>query len=596
MTVTRSYDPRDPMNRSCAIFGLLACAGVVHGCGDDGPTPDAGDGQNRLEILEPPGDSIGLAFSASESLRVRYLSPSGDPIAGASVEFGLQVGANESSGASALSAATATTDSAGIAQIEVTAGVTDANFRVRATADRAAPATFFVVVSDTGFASFQITPTHGGPRLTTDYINVEVRLFSPDQLDCATLDIDELPESVFPPRSIDGFVGDVLFQNLAAARPYVLVLWAEGELGGSRLAVGCVELTAEQVRVGPALQMSIDVTDRPLLWATPVAITSAVVLPDLDSAADAVVAPDPWRVVRCDLGAAQLVVDCSLDSAIPDGALDCVVNGSDPLIDAFENARGALANGCRPDEQSPGVPSLDRAVLDAMSAGPWTEANALGLAIARDQIIGGARLTSELSMPTTASARHRLLTLTMTAGAESRETDLTASARPVLEASATAAVDDSGRVVIGDHGFTLDFERAADEMFALELLPAFGLDGRRDDLGAALIDSFESGGDDDCAAISAVACAAAGEPATCIEAACAAVGPALDARLLAWIAALGATDIDFSLTGAATIADVDFDRQVDRVGGAAELTGMWVVEVITGDGPQSGAAAFGGGQ
>lgn len=573
---------------------FIICAGVLLACGGDDATPDAGGGQNSLEILEPPGDSIGLAFSASEALRVRYLNPSGDPIAGATVEFGLQVGANETSGAAALSAAAATTDSAGIAQVEVTAGVSDANFRVRATAAGAPPATFFVVVSDTGFASFQVTPTHSGPRPALDYVNVEIRLFSPDQVDCAGLDIDELPESIFPPRRVAGFVGAVQFQNLAAARPYVLVVWGEGEMGAARLAVGCVELSADQVRVGRPLQMVVDVGDRPLLWTAPVEVTSAMVLPGLDNAADAIVAPDPWRTLVCPLGAAQLAIDCALDAAVPDGDLDCVVNGTSGLINDFEAARGAPQNGCRPDESSPGVASVDRVLLDAMSAGPWTEANATALAVTRDQIIGGARLTSELSMPTATSARHRLLTLTLTAGALSREIDLVGSARPVIEASASAEVDAVGTVSLGAHQFTLDFERAADEMFTTELLPAFALDGRRDDLGAALIESFEAGAMVGCQAISAVACAEVGRAASCIQTGCGAVGAALDTRLLEWIDAIGAVGLDFSMTGSATIRDGDLDREVDEVGGGAGLSGSWQISVTTAAGPSAGAAAFGG--
>jgi hypothetical protein len=182
----------------------------------------------------------------------------------------------------------------------------------------------------------------------------------------------------------------------------------------------------------------------------------------------------------------------------------------------------------------------------------------------------------------------------LTAGVLSRETDLAASARPVLEVEASAEVSGIGVVAISGHRFTLDIERAADEMFSTDLLADFDLDGRRDDLGAALVESFEDGGANGCEALSQVACGAAGRAATCIEAACAAIGPALDARLLAWIAALSDPGTDFELSGVAAIRDVDLDLEVDEVGGGAELTGSWQVSVDTAAGPSNGAAAFGG--
>lgn len=569
----------------------IAAIALALGCGGDDGTPDPGGGQNRLEILDPPGDSIGLAFSDSEALRVRYLDSDGEPIAGATVEFFLQVGASEDAGGSALSAVSAVTGAGGVAELEVTAGTSDANFRVRAEAPGAPPAVFFVVVSDTGFASFAITPSHSGPRAAADFTNIELRLFSPDQLGCAGLDVDDLPESIFPPRSVATFTESVGFQNLAAARPYVLVAWAEAEAGAARLATGCVEMSAEQVKVGPAIGVVIDVADRALAWPEPVTITSALILPNLDRDLDAALAPDPWLILSCPVGAAQLAIDCALDAAVADGVLDCAVAGAGPLIDDFEAARGAVdGDGCRPAEISGGAASLDRLVADAMTAGPWTEASAIDLAMARHALLAGARITSELSLETPAAAAHRLRTLTLTAAAMSRETDLGASARPVLEAEAAATVDAFGVVTIAEHRFTLDLDRAADDMFTLDLLPAFGLDGRRDDLGAALIESF--GG---CAAFSAVACAAAGQPDTCIETACAAAGPALDSRLLGWIGVLDVGGLDVSMSGAAAIEDRDFDLASDTIGGGSvALDGTWQIAVDIAGGSSTGAGAFGG--
>lgn len=572
-------------------LALAACSG------GSGGNPDAGGEQRTLEILDPPGDSLGLPLSGSVTLRVRYLRGDGVAIGGERVTFELVAGNSEAIGAAALSALSASTDGGGIAEVSLTAGASEANFRVRASAPGAPPATFFVVVSDAGFANIDVSPSHGGPRAAADFGNLEYRLFSPDQIECAGLDVDALPDSVFPPRRGAGFDEPVEFRNLAAARPYVLLAWGEHEQGGARLAAGCVELSAEQVRVGPTLELSLELADRPLLWAEPLPITSALVFPDLTDEIDAALAPDPWRSLACPLGPAQLILDCSLDAAVSDGALDCAVGGSGALIDDIEAQRGAPdAAGCRPDEVAPGTPSLDRALLDAMTAGPFTEEDAALLATARDQLLSGARIGSELSLDGPAALRQQLRTLTLVAGGGSRTTDLVASARPVLAAVVAVAFDDAGVATLGRGDFTLTLRGAAEDMFVNQLLPDRGLAGRQSDLGAALAASFDDGaGATGCDAVSAIACSAASRPATCLAAGCSAAAAALDARLLAWLDVLDAAGLDFSLSGSAQIEDRDFDRSVDTVGaGPTLLEGSWDVQLVTGAGTSLGVGAFGG--
>jgi hypothetical protein len=577
---------------AAAIAALLAaCSG-----GDGGP-PDAGDGTHRLEILDPPGDSIGLAFTETIALRVRYLGPDGEPIAEQTIGFELVAGPSEDIGASALSGLSASTDGGGAGQVNLTAGARAANFRVRATAPGAPPALFFVVVSETGFASIAVEPIHAGPRAAADFTAVEYRLFSPDQLSCATLDIDDLPESVFPPRRGEGFAESVRFRNLAAERPYVLVAWAEREDGGARLATGCVELAASQVRVGPLLHLALAIADRPLDWSQALAITSALISPDLAEAVDAALGPDPWTALGCPLGPAQLILDCSLDAVAGDGDLDCAVSGSGPIVDDVEALRGPPnAAGCRPAESSPGVASIDQILADAMTAGPWTAEDAPALALGRDQILAGARLTSELVELGPGIVHHRLLTLTLQAGGGlSRTVDLLASARPVVAATHAASIGPTGIVSLEPAAFTLDFDRAAEEMFSLELLPARGLGGREADLGAALAESFEDGAQAGCAAVSALVCDLIGRSASCLTSACGDGAAALDARLLAWIGALAAGGLDFTLAGAAAIEDRDFDLELDTIGnGSAALDGTWTTLLSIASGVTEGVGGFGG--
>ena len=67
-----------------AILWISVAVAASAGChGERGPTttgdPDAG-GNAALEIVSP-GESIGLAFGGSATLRVRYLAPNAAPAA-----------------------------------------------------------------------------------------------------------------------------------------------------------------------------------------------------------------------------------------------------------------------------------------------------------------------------------------------------------------------------------------------------------------------------------------------------------------------------------------------------------------------------------
>lgn len=76
---------------------VLACAsGGCGGCGDDDTAPDASPSANHtLRVLDPPGDSIGLAFGGRETLRVLYADPGGTPLANHEIEFTMLTSAGE---------------------------------------------------------------------------------------------------------------------------------------------------------------------------------------------------------------------------------------------------------------------------------------------------------------------------------------------------------------------------------------------------------------------------------------------------------------------------------------------------------------------
>ena len=562
-----------------AVAAEIAVVALVTGaCGDNGPPPGGGSDLSSLQVLAPPGESIGLPYHGVETLRVLYSDPAGQPVARAPVSFQLVTSASEATGGSTVSATDATTNGNGIATVELVAGAERVNFRVQATAEDAPPAIFYVAVSDEGFADLVAAPEHAGFRAADSFGSVELRLYRGAELRCAELDIDAPPESVFPPRALAGFGESVTYRNVGAGEPYTLIGWAAGEPDGARLASGCVELTASHVRAGSPIRFPLLVADRIPSLPGEVAIESSF---DTTPLADAI-GQDVWGELDCPLGRAQLLIDCALDAQVPDGALDCEVNGAGAIVDEVEALRGAPGpTGCRPGD------SLDQ-IVDETLGPPWPQGAALEqLLAARRAPLVSFRLLSRLEAGASGSLGHRLDRLSITAGAEVAEFDLVASDRPVVRQVAPAATDPvAGRLALGRHSFTIDYGRFADQVFTtLGLLPA-GLDQQARALGTALYDSVATETQTGCAAFSTVVCSEIGRVDGCLAAACTLAAADLDLLLDAWWQVLDGPGYDLALTGTALLRDADADLVLDGLGTGegAESRGTWTGELRLTDG------------
>lgn len=538
---------------------LIASALHLAGCGDDLRPPPGDDApqQSSLELLDPPGESIGLPFHGQVALRVLYRDPDGEPIADAPVAFAPVASASESTGGSTISDSIVLTGEDGVAEVQLVAGAEQVNFRVQASALDAAPGLFYVAVSEGGFTDLAAVPEHVGFR--ADLTRVEVRLYRIDELACADLDIDAPPDSVFPPRSFDAFGGVARYRNVTAGEGFALVAWGAAEPDGTPLAAGCVELGAAQVRPGRPLSLPLPVLDR-----APALPDSLDLVSDFD--ATPLVQPgDVWAALDCPHGRAQLLIDCTLDAQAPDGALDCQVGGASALVADVEAMRGMPdAAGCRPSDRAGGGPSID-AILDQAIAAPWPVGDELAAFLAaRRASVQAFRLTSRLeSSAGGASVHHRLGELSVSSGAGLYAVDLVTSDRTVVRQVAPVAVDPAaGYLVIDAHAFTLDYGRFARAAFARLGLEPAGLDDRADQLGTALVQSVDAGGTSGCPGLSEIVCGAVGRPATCLSPSCQAARPALDDLLTAWWRALEGTGFDFTLSGAASLADADPDADL----------------------------------
>jgi hypothetical protein len=287
---------------------------------------------------------------------------------------------------------------------------------------------------------------------------------------------------------------------------------------------------------------------------------------------------DPWPVLDCPLGRAQLLIDCALDVQAPDGAIDCVVGGTSALVADVEATRGMPdPAGCRPDETVGGTTSLD-ATLDAAIGAPWpTGADLAAFLAARRAPLTSFTLTSRLE-----GGDHRLDQLA-TGG---YSIDLVNSDRAVIRQVAPLVIDAvSGQAVIGEHRFTVDYGRFARAAFSNLGLDPAGLADRADDLGAALYQSVASGAENGCQAFSEIVCSAIERVESCLAVSCSLARPELDGLLDSWWRALEASGFDFALSGAAAIADPDGDLAIDSLQG-----GTWAAEIALESGGGAGVS------
>lgn len=597
--------PPAPPTRNHLILpgslALLAVLGAAPACSDGGgqtPRPDAGDRPGRHLSIVTPGEEIGINYSSRVTLAVRYLSDLGAVIRGDEVRFALRATRpGETTAGATLSATSAITDASGEARVELVTGAQDARFRVSVDARDAATVSFFVSVSQGGFARLEVQPTHAGWRALEDLTRVEVRLYPSAFVSCPELDIDQPPASAFPPRGLDGFGEVVTFQNVDANKPHTVVAWALTGTSPTPVAAGCLALDGAQIPQ-TTVRTELVVRDRDLIAAGDIPARATFDMTPVAAALEQAGATRAWDLMRCPAGPGQLVLDCMLDAAAPDDALDCEVGGAGDLLDAVESRRGAPgADGCRPAALDGGEDSLDQRLLQAVAEGAAfpTGADLARLADVRAATVDTLALDSALRLLGPGTAQHALITARVPVDADEHVTDLGATSRPVLEAPALVT-QDGDLLELAEHGFTLRYASLVEGAFRAAGLAPAGVDAAPRALGRALLSSLRDAdtGDTGCAAASAIACAAIGDVPGCLAQACEDATPVLDVRLAAWLDSLdgAAAGLDFSIAGAAVLLDPDGDLVIDaldlggdRAAWSARITLLGGVEIDLPGGP-----------
>lgn len=550
-----------PASMRSALRNLLVAIALpiaVQACGDnDFPTRDAAvPGNDSLAVLNPPGDSIGLDFSGTSTLRVQLVDSEGEPITGQPIEFSLLQNAGESVGGSSLSASSRQTNSIGIAEVDLLAGAERVNFRVEASTPNAPSVLFYIQVSDQGFSDVSIVTAHEGPRDSTSYDGVELRIYSDSSARCGAIDFASPPESLFPPRTQEllGEASD--FRNLAVGLGYTVIAWAEAGAEATPHATGCLHIAADRLRSGSAFEAVLPVADLPYQLPQLLAVDTEIQLADL---AATLTGQDTWATLSCPLGRAQLLLDCLPDAQTPDALLDCNSEQASPLGTAIEARRGIIgADGCRPATTASGEDSLDALLMDAMTG--WPNDVELGaLAGGRELVLGTLRIQSEVARTGDGVVTHRL----RRADLDTVSVDLLLSSRPVVEVAAVPVQRSaSPEISIAPHGFTLRFAELAESGYEILALGPANVSGLGAALGTEFMTEISIAAQTGCAGLEAFVCGELGLGADCADL-CSTIAPALDIRLAAWLGDLQSSGLDYTVEAQADLLDDDRNLVID---------------------------------
>lgn len=205
------------------MMGVLSALGAA-ACGtgsDFDPPADAGIPPGLpaalLAVEAPEGRSVTLVPGEMAEIVVLHTEMDGAPIAGERIVFAFEGRAHDST----LTRLEAITDATGHARGEVVAGMISAAFRVRITAERAAPAYVEVSVGSAGFGALRVDLRYDGMR---SYERRVVALFA----DASCGDDAVLAGTGDRVMVLEEAATDVQFFGLPAGLTYAVVGRAEG--------------------------------------------------------------------------------------------------------------------------------------------------------------------------------------------------------------------------------------------------------------------------------------------------------------------------------------------------------------------------------
>lgn len=238
-----------PMALLLVALALAGCDGTPLDL-DAGAAADGAAPTGALLVESAP--SLALVFGEQAEVAVRY-DEGGAPAVGESIRFALEGQAHDST----LAELARRTDAAGRARSRLTAGSTSTVFRVRVSAERAAPAYVDVSVGNVGFGSLRVDADYDGRRAGMRRV---VRVYP--SLGCG----DELPSTAGLLVTLDGSQVEARLRALPAGLRYAVTGQLEGP-SGVVLAHACVDEV--EVSREAETRVALPFVDVPLRYAGP---------------------------------------------------------------------------------------------------------------------------------------------------------------------------------------------------------------------------------------------------------------------------------------------------------------------------------------
>lgn len=217
--------------------------------------------------------AVDVTFSSSTPLKVELVDGNSNPIAGATIEFKLDV--NDAAG-STLNARTAPSDANGLAEVEIRGGTTPGTAEVTVLApsnESIEPIKFLVAVNSKDRASYRVNFNHSG---NADLRAIDVFLYD-GAVTCADVredtarerDDDPLTNPILTAEStsqgqanVDGTLPVVIFPDLANGQSYTVAARAMSRAynGEVELATGCTDGNDPIVN-GISVEVLVDLQD-----------------------------------------------------------------------------------------------------------------------------------------------------------------------------------------------------------------------------------------------------------------------------------------------------------------------------------------------
>ncbi len=237
------------------IVLLQSCSAQSGGSTDTGPIDSTNDdtnsdndtwSQRTISLVGTEPITLGARQDADITVRI---TDSDSPVQGAYVSFTIMGDA----GGAILSNVGAYSDAEGYVTVQLRAGASSSEFRIKVSSEGAADLYLDVIVSDTGFTELAVDVVSTLPEDTPDASTISVGIL----FDTTCENLDPFDTDLLYTRYMTELPESVSYPSLPARREVVMVL--SGKSGSHPLMMGCVHVSAEDMTPHATVQRSMDV-------------------------------------------------------------------------------------------------------------------------------------------------------------------------------------------------------------------------------------------------------------------------------------------------------------------------------------------------